>query len=646
MYLKDLGHSSFVPSETLLDKKQITNLQREWELSLGANIASAVTASQGVLYFGDWTGNFHALDASTGTEIWQRFVGKAPDPDEAGCDPGIGVTSQATLLGNTVYVGGGDSAVYALDRASGNQLWRLPLADPASGSYIWSSIVPYQNRLYLGLASLGDCPLIRGAVARIDPQNPQQPLVRYLVAEDAVGAGVWSTPAIDTATNTVFVTTGNAEFGQPATPGNWTEAALSLDATTLAIKSHYMLSDEASDSDLDWGSSPTLFTPAGGVPMMAATGKDGFLYGLRQQDLSLSWKTYLAVGCPVPVVGCGSLSTPAFDGATLFVGAGVRDPEGFAGGSVYAIRPADGSVIWEHDTDVPVIAPVTVANGLVFVATIQGLEIYDAATGQFFWNDRKRGPMFSQPVVADGTIFSTYVGGQVIAWKIPAPDQSTMYSYSAASGLPSFAPGAITAAFGSNLDGASVTVQDSAGTERPAQVLFSSPNQLNYLIPSDSASGRGAVKLATTSGSALSTALQISDVAPGVFSANGDGKGVAAAQAMTVNTDGTQTISSVYQCGASPGSCVARPIDLGAAAGPTFLILYGTGLRGSTSLDRVSCTIGGVSSTVHYIGPQNGFAGLDQVNVEIPQALKGRGDVDVKLSVEGQLSNTVSVSVR
>ncbi len=646
MYLKDLPHSSFVKSETQLDKKRITNLQRVWDLSLEANVASAVTVSNGVLYFGDWNGVFHALDAGTGTEIWQRFVGKAPDPDEPGCDPGIGVTSQPTVLGNTVYVGGGDSAVYALDRASGNLIWRVPLADPASGSYLWSSIVPYQNSLYLGIASLGDCPLVRGAVARIDPQNPQQPLVRYLVAEDAVGAGVWSTPAIDTATNTVFVTTGNAEFGQPATPGNWTEAALSLDATTLAIKSHYMLSDEASDSDLDWGSSPTLFTPAGGVPMMAATGKDGFLYGLRQQGLSLAWKTYLAVGCPVPLVGCGSLSTPAFDGATLFVGAGVRDPDGFTGGSVYAIQPSDGSVVWEHDTDAPVIAPVTVANGLVFVSTMQGLEIYDAETGQLFWNDRKRGPIFSQPVVVDGTIFSTYVLGDVIAWAIPPADQGTLYSFSAASGLPSSAPEAIASAFGSNLADAQVTVQDSAGTQREAHVLFSSASQLNYVIPGEASGGRGAVVVTTTTGDTLSTALQISDVAPGIFSANGDGKGVAAAQLLVVNADGSASVTPVFQCGVNPGSCVARPIDWFAANARAFLILYGTGLRGLASPDRLSCTMGGVAAPVLYIGPQNGFEGLDQVSVEIPQTLKGRGEVNVRISVDGQLSNVVTVSVK
>ena len=93
MYLKDLAHSSFVSSETKLSSNQITNLQRIWERSVGAPVASAVTVSGSVLYFGDWTGYFHAVNAQTGTELWRTFVGKAPNPELPDCMPGIGVTS-------------------------------------------------------------------------------------------------------------------------------------------------------------------------------------------------------------------------------------------------------------------------------------------------------------------------------------------------------------------------------------------------------------------------------------------------------------------------------------------------------------------------------------------------------------------------
>src|SRR5205085_5063945 len=164
-----------------------------------------------------------------GAMLWRQHVGKSADPPFPWCMPATGVSSQATVLGNTVYVGGGDSAVYALDIGSGNVIWRVPLADPSSGSYIWSSIAPSGGSLYVGIASLGDCPLVQGALARIDLASPSHPVFRYLSPEDSPAGGVWSTPAIDIATNTVFITTGTGEPNAAA--GSFGSPFMALDAT-------------------------------------------------------------------------------------------------------------------------------------------------------------------------------------------------------------------------------------------------------------------------------------------------------------------------------------------------------------------------------------------------------------------------------
>jgi len=216
-----------------------------------------------------------------------------------------------------VYVGGGDSAVYALDTSSGKQVWRVPLADPLLCNYLWSSVVPYQNSLFVGIASLGDCPIVRGGVVKIDPQNPQQPLFRYFVPAGEQGGGVWSTPAIDPDTNEVLVTTANG-YSQDIKAGFFTGAVLKLDANTLANKAFYLLPENDTLNDLNGGSSPILFTPPGGVPLVAASQKNGIMYAVRRSDMSLAWQTRLAVSCVNPVRGCGAISTAAFDGATLF----------------------------------------------------------------------------------------------------------------------------------------------------------------------------------------------------------------------------------------------------------------------------------------------------------------------------------------
>ena len=87
------------------------------------------------------------------------------------------------------------------------------------------------------------------------------------------------------------------------------------------------------------------------------------------------------------------------------------------------------------------------------------------------------------------------------------------------------------------------------------------------------------------------------------------------------------------------------PIDLGVDQ-PVYVSFYGTGIRNRTSLANVTLTIHGVSAPVLYAGPAPNYLGLDQVNVGLPLALRGGGEVDVVLTVDGQDSNVVTIAVR
>src|ERR1019366_4602586 len=227
------------PGETTIYPGNAAQLHQLWKTSVGATISSGVTVSGGSVYFGDWSGNFHSLNALTGATAWTQFLGKAPDPADPGCQPrGIGVSSQPAVSGNTVYAGGGYSAVYAMDSGTGAILWRAPVADPATGTYLWSSPMISQNALYIGIASLSDCPQVRGGLARIPLNDPAHPQITYFTPDGTVGAGLWSTPAIDEPNNLVYVTTGNTPVQDPV-QGIWGSALLALDATTLQIQSYF-----------------------------------------------------------------------------------------------------------------------------------------------------------------------------------------------------------------------------------------------------------------------------------------------------------------------------------------------------------------------------------------------------------------------
>ncbi|MFN0101762.1 MAG: hypothetical protein ACKV2U_06680 [Bryobacteraceae bacterium] len=194
------------------------------------------------------------------------------------------------------------------------------------------------------------------------------------------------------------------------------------------------------------------------------------------------------------------------------------------------------------------------------------------------------------------------------------------------------------------LGGSTLTVRDSAGVLRLSRLFFVSPGQINFEVPAATATGNGTVTVYTGTGATSTGPVAIRNAAPGIFAASGNGAGVAAALAVRISADGVQTPVSVFQCDAA-GKCVAAPIPMGAATDQVFVSLFGTGIRKRTSLDNVSCTIGGVAAPVAFAGPQ-GLVGLDQVNIQIPASLRGRGEAPVLLTVDGETSNPVTLNVQ
>jgi uncharacterized protein (TIGR03437 family) len=91
---------------------------------------------------------------------------------------------------------------------------------------------------------------------------------------------------------------------------------------------------------------------------------------------------------------------------------------------------------------------------------------------------------------------------------------------------------------------------------------------------------------------------------------------------------------------------IPLPIDLGPETDLVILEMFGTGLRFRSSLAAVSVKIGGADGQIFYAGEAPGFVGLDQIDVAIPRSLIGRGEVDVVMTVDGKVANTVKVNIK
>lgn len=221
---------------------------------------------------------------------------------------------------------------------------------------------------------------------------------------------------------------------------------------------------------------------------------------------------------------------------------------------------------------------------------------------------------------------------------------------------------AIVASFGSNLAtmtqvaatvplptalaGTTVKVKDSAGTERLAPLFFVSPGQINHQIPPGTAVGTATMTVTSGNGTISIGTTQIASVAPGIFSANSSGQGVASGYVLRVKADNSQSVDPINQYDTAQGKFVAVPIDLGPPTDQVFLVLFGTGIRFRSALSAASVKLGGVDAQVLFAGPQGDFVGLDQLNIQLPKSLAGRGEIDGVLTVDGKTANTVRVTFK
>lgn len=197
-----------------------------------------------------------------------------------------------------------------------------------------------------------------------------------------------------------------------------------------------------------------------------------------------------------------------------------------------------------------------------------------------------------------------------------------------------------------SLGGTTVKMKDSLNILRESPLFFVSPGQINYQIPPGTAAGLASVMIIAADTTVATGTVKIATVAPGLFSANSSGQGVAAAVVLRVRDGGAQSFEPIAQYDVSRQQFVSVPIDLGPATDQVFLILYGTGWRSRSNLSAVTVKIGGTDAETLYAGLADGFVGLDQLNVRAPRSMVGRGEIDLLLTVDGKTANTVKVSFR
>ena len=247
-------------TDTNISPSAAPTLTKLWSYNAGGIVASQVSVVGGTAYFGSWNGYENAVNATTGALEWKTYLGVTTAPPADNCFPSTaGVDSAAAVVNGVVYVGGGDNYWYAINASTGAVLWRVLVGSPTGtydGHYNWSSPLIVNGYAYVGVASFGDCPLIQGQLIQVNLATGTIQNTANLVPNGQIGGGIWTSPAYDPATNTIYTATGTE-----TTPSQqWAQAVVAINATTMEVTDSWKLPETEAIFDSDFGTSTTLFT--------------------------------------------------------------------------------------------------------------------------------------------------------------------------------------------------------------------------------------------------------------------------------------------------------------------------------------------------------------------------------------------------
>jgi alcohol dehydrogenase (cytochrome c) len=414
----DIANTRDAP-DSAISAADVSSLREAWAFKLAGPAAAGVSGigaltappvvQHGVVYVQDEDANVYALALATGKLKWEYPVNL---PEKSGPGP-----DGVTVTDGTVY-GDSSTSVFALNAATGKTIWvDGNLLNSAQGAFEIQPQVA-NGRVYLASAygsgrGGGMLMALSAATGRLlwKFNTVLGPAAEGVQALGLGSGGAWETPLVGSDGSVTFgIGNPYQSIGSAiAHPSRqfYTDSEVNLDAATGQLRWYYQaVPDDFQDHDLQ--ASP-ISASIGGVPVIIAGGKVGYVYALNARSGALLWKTpvgehnghdndsllalshQLTIKLPYTVVPGslgGVLSNMAVAGGRVYVatidlpitytslssvtGNEAAGPET---GEVEALSLATGKVEWDTKFPSMPLGAATVSNDLVFTTLYSGVLI-------------------------------------------------------------------------------------------------------------------------------------------------------------------------------------------------------------------------------------------------------------------------------
>jgi len=320
-----------------------------WIYHTGSSVRSSPAVVDGKVFVGSDDGNIYALDASTGTKIWNTTL----TPDYVSGSPAV--------ANSRIFVWaigpGWFHHVFALNETTGDKLWNFTMNYGSTA--LTTALTVSNGRVFVGP--------VDGNVYALN---------------ETTGAPIWSYPAEEIATGpassavasgVVFVGSGdgnvlalNETTGEKMwnyTTASWfSSPAVSNGKVFVASDQVYALN--ASTGEKLWNfTTSSLSCPAvaNGLVFVGSL-VDGKTYALNETTGELIWSS---------ITGNITLSSPALADGKVFIGEGGWGPG--HRGVIYALHEASGAIVWTYKTQhAKLFSSPAIASGKVFIGSGEG----------------------------------------------------------------------------------------------------------------------------------------------------------------------------------------------------------------------------------------------------------------------------------
>lgn len=172
----------------------------------------------------------------------------------------------------------------------------------------------------------------------------------------------------------------------------------------------------------------------------------------------------------------------------------------------------------------------------------------------------------------------------------------------------------------------------------PAPLYYVSPTQVNAQIPFETATGPAQIEVSSSAGTAM-IPVQVLAAAPGIFTLSASGSGAGAIEHGVTG----QLVTAASPAG--PGEILSIYCTGLGAVSPSAADGWVPPIPPPQTVAAVQVYIASALAQVNYAGLAPGFAGLYQVNAQVPAGTPS-GNQNLQIRMAGASSNTVLVAIQ